>query len=95
MTGKGDGPSAPGLEDDSGLPIVPRDFTDAGQFVGSSDPQGIYQTFTTGLDGTPMPSFADFLDEDQRWQLVWYVISLRPDFDLEMVRQSMVDSQQG
>ena len=88
--GKGDGPSAPGLEDDSGLPIVPRDFTDAAQFVGDSEPRGVYQTFTTGLDGTPMPSFADFLDEDQRWQLVWYVTSLRPDFDLHATRVDLL-----
>ena len=88
--GKGDGPSAPGLEDDSGLPIVPRDFTDAAQFVGDSSPRGVYQTFTTGLDGTPMPSFADFLDEDQRWQLVWYVTSLRPDWDLYMARVGLL-----
>ena len=91
LVGKGDGPSAPGLEDDSGLPIVPRDFTDASQFVGSSDPKGIYQTFTTGLDGTPMPSFADFLDETQRWQLVWYVISLRPEFNLETARKEVLE----
>ena len=91
--GKGDGPSAPGLEDDSGLPIVPRDFSDASQFVGSSSPRGIYQTFVTGLDGTPMPSFADFLDEDQRWQLVWYVISLRPEFDLEWWQQHVADQE--
>ena len=88
--GKGDGPSAPGLEDDSGLPIVPRDFTDAAQFVGDSAPKGVYQTFTTGLDGTPMPSFADFLDEDQRWQLVWYVTSLRPDWDLYAARVNLL-----
>lgn len=88
--GKGDGPSAPGLEDDSGLPIVPRDFTDAEQFVGDSSPRGVYQTFTTGLDGTPMPSFADFLDEDQRWQLVWYVTSLRPDWDLYGARVDLL-----
>ena len=93
--GKGDGPSAPGLEDDAGLPIVPRDFTDATQFVGSSDPKGIYQTFTTGLDGTPMPSFADILDETQRWQLVWYVISLRPEFDLEATRTQMMSAATG
>ncbi len=92
-TGKGDGPSAPGLEDDSGLPIVPRDFSDAAQFVGSSDPKGVYQTFTTGFDGTPMPSFADFLDEQQRWQLVWYVISLRPSFDLEQWREKILQSE--
>ena len=88
--GKGDGPSAPGLEDDSGLPIVPRDFTDAAQFVGDSEPRGVYQTFTTGLDGTPMPSFADFLDEAQRWQLVWYVTSLRPEFDLYAARVNLL-----
>ena len=91
--GKGDGPSAAGLEDDAGLPIVPRDFSDASQFVGSSDPKGIYQTFTTGLDGTPMPSFADFLDETQRWQLVWYVISLRPNWILENARAEMMERQ--
>ena len=88
--GKGDGPSAPGLEDDSGLLIVPRDFTDAAQFVGDSSPKGVYRTFTTGLDGTPMPSFADFLDEDQRWQLVWYVTSLRPDWDLYATRVGLL-----
>ena len=88
--GKGDGPSAPGLEDDSGLPILPRDFTDAAQFVGDSNPKGVYQTFTTGLDGTPMPSFADFLDEEQRWQLVWYVTSLRPDWDLYAARVDLL-----
>ena len=36
-----------------------------------------------------MPSFADFLDETQRWQLVWYVISLRTEFDLETTRAKM------
>lgn len=89
-TGKGDGPSAPDLEDDSGLPIVPRDFSDATQFVGASDPKGVYQTFNTGLDGTPMPSFLDFLDEKQSWQLVWYVISLRTDWDLQATREEML-----
>ena len=90
--GKGDGPSAPGLEDDAGLPIVPRDFSDAMQFVGDSSPKGVYQTFTTGLDGTPMPSFADFLDEQQRWQLVWYVMSLRPDWDMYATRVAMLEA---
>ena len=84
--GKGDGPSAPELTDDSGLSIKPRDFSDASQFVAASDPRGVYQTFTTGLDGTPMPSFADFLKEEERWQLVWYVMSLRNDWNLERMR---------
>jgi cytochrome c oxidase cbb3-type subunit 2 len=88
--GKGDGPSAPELKDDAGIPIKPRDFSDGSQFVGASDPKGVYQTFTTGLDGTPMPSFADFLPEDKRWHLVWYVTSLRTGFDLEKVRSDLL-----
>jgi cytochrome c oxidase cbb3-type subunit 2 len=93
--GKGDGPSAPELTDDNGLSIKPRDFSDASQFVGGSDPRGVYQTFTTGLDGTPMPTFADFLPEDKRWQLVWYVMSLRPSFDLARTRQDMQRERSG
>ncbi len=87
--GLGDGPSANELKDDNDLAMTPRDFTEAGKFVGGSDPQGVYQTFSTGFDGTPMPSFADFLEEDQRWQLVWFVISLRNDWDLEATRQQI------
>lgn len=93
ILGKGDGPSAPELEDDNGLPIVPRDFGDSSQFVGSSKPRGIYQTFHTGLDGTPMPSFGDFLDQEKSWQLVWYVMSLRTDWDLQATRARMLREQ--
>ncbi len=84
--GKGDGPSAPQLKDDNNLKIAPRDFSDASQFVGGSDPKSVYQTFSTGFDGTPMPSFADFLEADQRWELVWYVMSLRTGWSLEEAR---------
>jgi mono/diheme cytochrome c family protein len=85
--GKGDGPNAAGLTADDGLKIVPRDFTVPGEFVGPADPRGIYRTFTTGLDGTPMPSYADNLNEAERWQLVWYVLSLRPGWSVEQARR--------
>lgn len=88
-SGIGDGPSASELTDDSGLPITPRNFTNPDQFVGPNDPRGIYRTFTTGLDGTPMPSYGDSLDEQQRWQLVWYVISLRPGWNLQEARRAL------
>lgn len=88
-TGLGDGPSAPELMDDNGLPIKPRNFGMASQFVGASDPRGVYQTFITGIDGTPMPSYSEFLKEDQRWQLVWYVMSFRGDWSLEKMRQEV------
>jgi DMSO reductase family type II enzyme heme b subunit len=75
--GKGDGPSADTLKDDWDRPIRPYDFT-RGTFAmkGGARPEDVYRTFVTGLDGTPMPSFAESLGEDQRWQLVDYVLSL-------------------
>ena len=30
---------------------------------------------TTGLDGTPMPSFADSMNEAERWAISYYVLS--------------------
>jgi len=33
----------------------------------------------TGLAGTPMPSYADSLEPDQVWDLVYYVLSLSQD----------------
>lgn len=74
--GKGDGPSAPGLKDHRGNPIRPADFTNPELIKGGNRPEDIYRTFTTGLDGTPMPSYSDALSDDQRWDLVYYVLSL-------------------
>ncbi|HEU5321831.1 MAG TPA: cbb3-type cytochrome c oxidase subunit II [Methylomirabilota bacterium] len=72
--GKGDGPSADELEDDLKFRIRPTDFT-RGQFKGGGDVRDIYRTMTTGLDGTPMPSFADSMKEDERWAISFYVLS--------------------
>jgi len=44
--------------------------------VGEQDPQDVYRTLTTGMDGTPMPTFADALTPEQRWQLVDFILSL-------------------
>jgi cytochrome c oxidase cbb3-type subunit 2 len=72
--GKGDGPSADDLQDDLKFRIRPADFT-RGQFKGGSDVRDIYRTMTTGLDGTPMPSFADSMKDDERWAISYYVLS--------------------
>jgi len=72
--GKGDGPSASELQDDLKFPIRPADFT-RGQFKGGGDVRDIYRTMTTGLDGTPMPSFADSMKDDERWAISYYVLS--------------------
>ena len=74
--GKGDGPSALTLKDDFDRPIKPFNFT-LGILKGGPAVKDIYRTFTTGLDGTPMPSFADSLPEDEdRWHLVSYILEL-------------------
>jgi cytochrome c oxidase cbb3-type subunit 2 len=73
--GRGDGPAAAGLRDDSRFPIRPTDFT-RGQFKAGGDVRDLYRTMTTGLDGTPMPSFADSMTDDERWAISAYVLSL-------------------
>jgi cytochrome c oxidase cbb3-type subunit I/II len=72
--GRGDGPSATELRDDLKFPIRPTDFT-RGQFKGGGDVTDIYRTMTTGLDGTPMPSFADAMTDDERWAISYHVLS--------------------
>jgi cytochrome c oxidase cbb3-type subunit 2 len=73
--GKGDGEKATGLEDDDGFTIVPADLT-AGQFKSGPTVQDIYRTMTTGLTGTPMPSYGDSLPDEDRWALAYYVLAL-------------------
>jgi cytochrome c oxidase cbb3-type subunit 2 len=74
-SGRGDGPSAAQLKDDFDLPIAPADFT-RGQFKGGSHVSDIYRAMTVGLDGTPMPSFADSMTDAERWAISYYVLSL-------------------
>jgi mono/diheme cytochrome c family protein len=74
--GRGDGPSAPGLTDDWGHSIRPADLTKRWTYRGGPTREDIYRTFTTGMNGTPMPSFAESLTDQERWQLVDYIDSL-------------------
>ncbi len=76
--GRGDGTSAPTLQDDWGNPIRPADLTMRWTYRGGPTREDIYRTFTTGMNGTPMPSFADSLSDEERWQLVDYIYSLDP-----------------
>jgi mono/diheme cytochrome c family protein len=75
--GRADGPSAPTLTDETGAPIRPADLTKAWRYKGGSDLVSIYTRFSTGMDGTPMPSFFEVIDEEARWALAAYVQSLQ------------------
>jgi cytochrome c oxidase cbb3-type subunit 2 len=73
-SGKGDGPSAAQLKDDFDHPTPPLDFT-RGRFKGGTAVTDLYRAMTVGLDGTPMPSFADSMTDDERWAISYYVLS--------------------
>jgi mono/diheme cytochrome c family protein len=72
----GDGEGAEGLLDGEGQPIKPADFTRAYAKSGRAI-RDVYKAILTGLDGSPMPSFADVYAEPQRWDLVAYVLLRR------------------
>ncbi|MGH7310994.1 MAG: c-type cytochrome, partial [Candidatus Rokuibacteriota bacterium] len=74
--GRGDGPSAPTLKDNRELPIAATDLTRPERFKNGGRPEDIYRTLVTGLAGTPMPSYADSLEPEQAWDLVYYVLTL-------------------
>jgi mono/diheme cytochrome c family protein len=83
VTGEANGPSAATLQDDLGRPIAPYNFTEGSRPKCGSSDQDIYRIFMTGLDGTPMPSFADNIKPDEAWDLVFYLRALMPESSKE------------
>ena len=81
--GVGDGPLAEtgDLRDGIGLRIAAADLTSRASYKNGSSPRDIYRTLITGMDGTPMPSYAgQFVgNEEQLWHVVNYILSLSPE----------------
>jgi mono/diheme cytochrome c family protein len=75
--GRGDGPSASTLTDNNDQPIRPFNFAAGSRFKCGSTNEDLYRIFNTGLDGTPMPSFADVVKPDEAWDLVHYLRTLQ------------------
>ena len=73
VEGRANGPSAATLQDDLGRPIQAFNFTEGAKPKCGSTDLDIYRIFMTGLDGTPMPSFADNIKPDEAWDLVFYL----------------------
>jgi len=76
--GRGDGPTASVLTNHRGDPVYPRNLNKNWLFRGGGEAKDIYTRINTGLNGTPMPSFADKLDNEKSWDLANYVRSLSP-----------------
>ena len=71
-TGAGDGPAS------LGMTPPPANLRDA-QRLDRLSLYAIYNTLGLGVEGTDMPSFADQLDERQRWDLATYIAGLSAD----------------
>ncbi|HEV2749960.1 MAG TPA: cytochrome c [Gemmatimonadales bacterium] len=76
--GHGDGPSAATLTDNKDLAIRPYDFSSGSRFMCGVTNRDLYKIFMTGLDGTPMPSFADDIKPADGWDLVHFLRTLQP-----------------
>lgn len=63
---RGDGPSAKDLS------IKPSDLTRRPLKSGAA-PRDIVRTLVTGLDGTPMPSYYQVLEDDELWDLAYWL----------------------
>ncbi|MBA5874498.1 MAG: c-type cytochrome [Nitrospira sp. CR1.2] len=78
--GEGDGPEATAghLRDGNNLPIRATNLTDPSAWKNGASALDLFRTLTTGLDGTPMPSYANEFAgrEEALWELVWYIQSL-------------------
>jgi cytochrome c oxidase cbb3-type subunit 2 len=76
--GHGDGPSAATLTDSKDRPIPPYNFSSGTRFKCGATNRELYRIFMTGLDGTPMPSFADVIKPADAWDLVHFLRTLQP-----------------
>ena len=82
-SGRGNGQSAPTLEDWRDNPVRAADLTEPWMFNGGMGVEAIHTRFLTGLDGTPMPAYSDALEggvvtEEELWSLAHFVAAMAP-----------------
>lgn len=75
--GRGDGLKAFDKTDDWGFPIRIRNVTHPWKIKAGTEVEDIYMRFSTGINGTPMPSFADARTDEERWYIASYIKSLQ------------------
>lgn len=74
--GRGQGPAAAHLKDQSGRPIAPHDMEKPWTLKSGRAPEDLYRVIQVGLEGTPMPSYAGRLSPEETWAVVYYLKSL-------------------
>ncbi len=72
----GKGQAAISLKDIWGMPAAPADLRQPHLRCGDT-PADLFRVLATGLNGTPMVSFTATLSEEQRWDIIAYILSVR------------------
>jgi len=72
----GGGAVAGALKDDWGNDVFAANLTEPWAFRGGRRAADIYMRLRSGVDGTPMPSFADTAKDEDLWNVANYVVSL-------------------
>lgn len=88
--GKADGQITTTLKGKWDLPYKARNLTKSWLFKGGNSTEDIFRTVTTGINETPMGSYADYLTDEDRWHLTHYVKSISYDMKTEVVLKSML-----
>lgn len=74
-TGWGDGDSSLTLENDAEERVWAANLQ-SGVYKGGAEPEQLYTRISTGLDGSPMPSYAEEASPEEIWHLVNYLTTL-------------------
>ncbi len=76
--GDGHGAMSESLVDTWGNVVKPADFT-KGVFRAGGEPEDLFRTLRTGVEGTAMPSFMYILRDEDVWNIISYLRSLKRD----------------
>ena len=88
--GRADGQITTTLKGKWDFPYKARNLTKGWLFKGGNAESDIHRTISTGINETPMGSYADFLTDEDRWHLSHYVKSISHDMNTQVVLKSKV-----
>ncbi len=88
--GTGKNATASDLRDVWDDPVPIPNLKEPWNFRGGMNARDVYLRFKTGVDGSPMPSYAGSASEEEMWHLANYVLSLARKPAWEMNEQELV-----
>ncbi len=86
--GKADGPITTTLKGKWNIPFKARNLSQSWMYKGGNASDDIFRTITSGINETPMGSYADYLTDEDRWHLSHYVKSISHDMKTDVVLMS-------